>query len=100
MVFDPIVWGNDRMAVELALKQTTQCTDLTHRAPIVIPEFTKLLLSLIVAGNDSSSMYEGVQALSLVIVDRDIVNTCQANTSFNDARSLRGGAIESMRNSI
>jgi hypothetical protein len=59
----------DQLAVELALKQFAKRAGLTHQAPIVMPEFSKRLLSLNFAGNDPNSLSEGVQPFSLVIVD-------------------------------
>jgi hypothetical protein len=112
----PETWGllpqygkKDRLAVELALKQTAQCEGLTHSAPIVMQELTKRPLSLNFAGNDSDNLSEGVQPFDLVIVDHrsqmsrdamgvgrdeathyDLVTAGQANTSLSDTRSLRG----------
>jgi hypothetical protein len=62
----PAVRGKDRLAVELALKHTYQQVGLTHRAPMVTPEFSKRLISLNFAGNDQDNLTEGVQPFSLI----------------------------------
>jgi hypothetical protein len=99
----------DRLAVELALKQTAQRVGLTQSTPVVTPEFAKRLLSLNFTGNDQDNIAEGVQPLALIIMHHqnqtsheamrlghdeaanyDIMNKGEVNNSLSDAMILRG----------